>query len=123
MGTSDATAQLLKDVITSASSLDPFPVLPFMQRLYDKARQTPNAGTFRDQLPLEAQYGPDDGLLLDNVDQTARLQKLAAQCVVKAVSLLDDGTDKAGFRACVQGVSAYAATPGRNSTRDDGHPE
>jgi hypothetical protein len=105
MATSDATAQLVKDVVTATSSLEPFPVLSFMQRLYNKARLTPTAAAFRDQLPPEPQYGPDNGLVLDNVDETARLQKLATQCIVKAVSLLDDNTDKAGFRACVAGVS------------------
>ncbi|KAK4174090.1 hypothetical protein QBC36DRAFT_303126 [Triangularia setosa] len=106
---SDITAQLVKSVITAVSSLEPFPVLSFMQRLYNKARLTPNAAAFRGQLPPEPQYGPDDGLFLNNVDETDRIQKLAAQCIVKAVSLLDDNTDKAGFRACVQSARAIRA--------------
>ncbi|KAK4203359.1 hypothetical protein QBC40DRAFT_262471 [Triangularia verruculosa] len=107
--TSDVTAQLVKSVVTAVSSLEPFPVLSFMQRLYNKARLTPNAAAFRGQLPPEPHYGPDDGLFLNNIDETDRLQKLAAQCIVGAVSLLDDNTDKAGFRACVQSARAVPA--------------
>ncbi|GAB1316433.1 hypothetical protein MFIFM68171_06643 [Madurella fahalii] len=110
MSTITLAEQLVEDVVAAVSSLQPFPVLPFMQRLYDKARQTPNAASFRDQLPLEAEYGPNDGLLLDGIDETDRLQKLALQSIVKVVSFLDDGTDKAGFRACVQGTLATQAT-------------
>jgi hypothetical protein len=105
MATPDATAQLVQAVVTATSSLEPFPVLQFMQRLYDKARQTGTAAAFRTQLPLETQYGPDDGLLINNVNQATSLTKLATQCIVKAVASLDNGTDKSGFRACVQGVS------------------
>jgi hypothetical protein len=103
-GTNPAS-QVVREVVTAVSTLDPFPVLPFMQRLYNKARMTPSAATFREQLPIETQYGPDDGFLLDNVDATARFQTLAVECIVNALSSLDNNTDKPDFRACVQGVS------------------
>lgn len=105
MATSVPAAQLVHDVVTAVSTLEPFPVLSFMQRLYDKTRRTPNAAVFSTRLPVETQYGPDDGLLLNNIDETPRLQKLAVQCIVKAVASLDNGTDKSGFRGCVLGVS------------------
>lgn len=77
-----------------------------MQRLYNKARQTSVVADFRPQLPLESQYGPDDGLYLDETDQSSALKLLAVHSIVKAVSLLDDDTDKSGFRASVDGVGA-----------------
>jgi hypothetical protein len=112
MTASKAAEDLVQDVVRAVSTLEPFPILQFMQRLYNKARQTPNAAVFKTQLPVETEppvdppYWPNDGLLLNNIDASPRLQTLALQSIVTAVASLDNDTDKSGFRGCVQGVSS-----------------
>ncbi|KAJ1324773.1 Hint domain-containing protein [Microdochium nivale] len=106
MSSSVTATELVREVVEAIATLPPFPILPFMQRLYNKAQQTQIVKSSGFQLPVQSQYGSDDGLLLDGVDQSAALGDLAASAIVNAVSSLDDGTDKSGFRACVNGTVA-----------------
>lgn len=85
--------------------LQPFPNQKFVDRLYNKAVQAANVAVFKDNLPSQLPYGPDDGMYIDGADATEHIKLLAEQCAVQALSRLAPGSDKFGIRDTANLVS------------------
>ena len=93
-------------LIKALKKISSFSSPDYVNRLHDKARNSPNISVFRDSLESFPTFGPDpDSLTIDNVDASAYITLLAEATAVQALSDLDPSVDGHDMRSCANQVA------------------